>query len=146
MLSILPYRNRLLKFMQKCFDLVQLRLPFRYAFTCFQQVKEDDFCISSSMFFHQKLPYLNADLISDFFIFILSSRESGGGAVRRANPDSLRSCLCFQVFPVEFSSDFFNLLLARFHQAEIIIVKHLILRNSETWLGVEPLTFRSWSS
>ena len=39
----------------------------------------------------------------------------------------------FPSFPVEFSSDFFNLLLARFHQAEIIIVKHLIQgRNNET--------------
>ena len=67
--------------------------------------------------------------------------------MRRTNPDSLRSYLCFQVFPVEFSSDFFNLLLARFHQAEIIIVKHLIQgRNNETRLGVEPLTLRSWSS
>ena len=67
--------------------------------------------------------------------------------MRRTNPDSLRSCLSFQVFPVEFSSDFFNLLLARFHQAEIIIVKHLIQgRNNETRLGVEPLTLRSWSS
>ena len=83
----------------------------------------------------------------DFFIFILLSRESDGGAMRRTNPDSLRSCLCFQVFPVEFSSDFFNLLLARFHQAEIIIVKHLIQgRNNETRLGVEPSTLRSWSS
>ena len=67
--------------------------------------------------------------------------------MRRTNPDSLRSCLCFQVFPLEFSSDFFNLLLARFHQAEIIIVKHLIQgRNSETRLGGEPSTLRSWSS
>ena len=42
-------------------------------------------------------------------------------------------------FPLEFSSDFFNLLLARFHQAEIIIVKHLIqAHNNETRLGVEP--------
>ena len=53
--------------------------------------------------------------------------------MRRTNPDSLRSCPCFQV---EFFSDFFNLLLARFHQAEIIIVKHLIRgRNNETRLG-----------
>ena len=50
-------------------------------------------------------------------------------------------------FPVDFSSDFFNLLLARLHQAEIIIVKRLIQgRNNETRLGVEPLTLRSWSS
>ena len=40
------------------------------------------------------------------------------------NPDSLRSCLCFRVFRFSFASDFFNLLLVRFHQAEIIIVKH----------------------
>ena len=67
--------------------------------------------------------------------------------MRRTNQDSRRSCLCFQVFPVEFSSDFFNLLLARFHQAEIIIVKHLIQgRNNEIRLGVEPLPLRSWSS
>ena len=64
----------------------------------------------------------------------------------RTNPDSLRTCLCFQVFPVEFSSDVFNLLLARFHLAEIIIVKHLIQgHNNETRLGVEPLILRSWS-
>ena len=67
--------------------------------------------------------------------------------MRRTNPDSLGSCLCFQVFPVDFFSDFVNLLLARFHQAEIIIVKHLVQgRNNETRLGVEPLTSRSWSS
>ena len=63
------------------------------------------------------------------------------------NPDSLRSCPCFRDFQLNFASDFFNLLLARFHQAEIIIVKHLIhVRNNETRLGVEPLTLRSWSS
>ena len=85
------------------------------------------------------------DLIN-FFIFIFLSQKSGVGAMRRTNPDSLRSCFCFQVFVVEFS-DFFNFLLARFHQAEIIIVKHLIQgRNNETRLGVKPLTSRSWSS
>ena len=67
--------------------------------------------------------------------------------MRRTNPDSHRSCLLFPSFLVEFSSDFFNLLLARFHQAETVIVKHLIQgRNYETRLGVEPLTLRSWSS
>ena len=65
----------------------------------------------------------------------------------RTNPDALWSCLCFRVFRLNFASDFFNLLLARFHQAEIIIVKHLIQgRNNETRLGGEPLTVRSWSS
>ena len=60
--------------------------------------------------------------------------------MRRTNPDSLWSS-----FPVEFSSDFFDMLLATFHQA--VIVKHLIQgRNYETRLGVEPLTLRSWSS
>ena len=65
----------------------------------------------------------------------------------RTNPDSLRSCLCFQVFRLNFACDFFNLLLAGFHLAEIIIVKHLIQgRDNETRLGVEPLIWRSWSS
>ena len=41
------------------------------------------------------------------------------------NLDSPRSYLCFRVFRLKFSSDFFNLLLVGFHQAEII-VKHLI--------------------
>ena len=41
-----------------------------------------------------------------FFIFILLSRESGGGAMRRTNPDALRSCLYFQVFRLNFASDF----------------------------------------
>ena len=67
--------------------------------------------------------------------------------MRRTNPAALRSCLYFQIFRLNFASDFFNLLLAGFHQAEIIIVKHLIHgRNNETKLGVEPLTLRSWSS
>ena len=62
------------------------------------------------------------------------------------NPDSLGSCSCFRGFRLNYASDF-NLLLARSHQAEIIIVKHLIQGlNNETRLGVEPLTFRSWSS
>ena len=42
------------------------------------------------------------DWLIDFFIFILLSRESDGGAMRRTNPDSLRSCLCFQVFRLNF--------------------------------------------
>ena len=64
----------------------------------------------------------------------------------RTNPDSLRSCLCFRVFRSNFASDFFNLLLAGFHEAEIIIGKHLIQgRNNETRLGVKPLTLRSRS-
>ena len=50
----------------------------------------------------------------------------------------------FPIFPVEFFSDFSNLLLATL---EIIIVKHLVQgHNNETRLGVEPLTLRSWSS
>ena len=62
----------------------------------------------------------------------------------RTNPDSLRSCLCFRVFRLNFASCFFNLLLARFYLAEIVIIKHLIQRRSnETRLGVEPLTLRS---
>ena len=59
----------------------------------------------------------------------------------RTNPDLLWSCLYFRVFRLNFASIFFNLLLAGFHQTEIIIVKHLIQgRNNEARLVVEPLT------
>ena len=82
-----------------------------------------------------------------FFIFILLSRESDRGAMHWTNPDSLRSWPCFQVFRLNFASDFFNLLLVRFHQAEIIVVKRLIQgRNNKAWARVEPLTLRSWPS
>ena len=65
----------------------------------------------------------------------------------RTNPDLLRSCHCFRVFRLNFASDFNNLLLARFHLAEIIIVKHLIQgRSNEARLIAEQLTLRSWSS
>ena len=64
--------------------------------------------------------------------------------MRRTNSDSLKRCPCFRVFRLNFASDFFNLLLAGFHLAKIIIVKHLAQgRNNETRLGVEPLTLRS---
>ena len=43
--------------------------------------------------------------------------------MHRMNLDSLKSCPCFCL---NFASDFFNLLLVRFHQAEVIVVKHLI--------------------
>ena len=69
--------------------------------------------------------------------------------MHKTNPDLLRSCLCLRVFRLNFASDFFNLLLVSFHQAEIIVVKHLIQgRNNEAWvgLGVEPSTLRSWPS
>ena len=62
------------------------------------------------------------------------------------NPDSLKICPYFRVFRLNFASDFFNLMLVRFHQAEII-VKHLIQgRNNEALMGVEPSTLRSWPS
>ena len=67
--------------------------------------------------------------------------------MHRTNSDSLRSSLCFQVFCLNFASDFFNLQLVRFHQEEIIVVKHLIQGyNNEAWVGVEPSTLRSWPS
>ena len=62
------------------------------------------------------------------------------------NPDSLKICPYFRVFHLNFASDFFNLMLVRFHHAEII-VKYLIQgRNNKAWVGVEPLTLRSWPS
>ena len=37
---------------------------------------------------------------------------------------------------LNFAFDFFNLLLVRFHQVEVIVVKHLIQeRNNEAWVG-----------
>ena len=48
------------------------------------------------------------------------------------------------VFRLIFAFDFFNLLLLKFHQAGMIIVKHLIQKNSnEASVGVEPSTLRS---
>ena len=59
-------------------------------------------------------------------------------------PNPLRSCVYFQVFRLRFDYDFLNLLLVKFHQAGIIIVKHLIHgRKNEAWVGVESLTSRS---
>ena len=64
--------------------------------------------------------------------------------MHRTNPESLRSCLCFRVFRLNFASDFFNLLLVRFHQAEIIVVKHLIQgRNNEDWVVFKPSILRT---
>ena len=61
--------------------------------------------------------------------------------MHETNPDLLRSCSCFRVFRLNFASDFFNLLLVRFHQAEIIIVKHVIQgRNNVAWVVVELST------
>ena len=42
--------------------------------------------------------------------------------MHRTNPQSLRSCPCFQVFRLNFAFDFFDLLLVKFHQTEIIVV------------------------
>ena len=65
--------------------------------------------------------------------------------MRKTNPDSLRSCLCFRVFHLNFAPDLFNLLLVRYHQAQRIVVKHLMQgRKNEARVGVEPSTLRSW--
>ena len=67
--------------------------------------------------------------------------------MRRTNPDSLIGVVFVSKFSGWISCDFFNFLLARFYQAEIIILKHLIQgRNNVTSLVVEPLTLRTWSS
>ena len=51
--------------------------------------------------------------------------------MRRTNPDSLRSCLCFRIFRLDF-------VFVRFHQAEIVIVKQLVQgRSNEALLKVE---------
>ena len=67
--------------------------------------------------------------------FFILSRDSDVDTKRRMNPDSPKSCLCFLV-DFNFASDFFNLLLVTFHQAEIIR-KYLIQgRSNETCVGV----------
>ena len=67
--------------------------------------------------------------------------------MRRTNLDSLRNCVYFRVFRLNFASDFFNLLLVIFHQAKIIVVKHLVRgRYNQAWVGVEPSTLRTWTS
>ena len=82
----------------------------------------------------------------NFYIFILQFRKSIGGAMRRSNPDSLKSCPCFRVSWLSFASDFLNLLLDRFQavfQTEIILVKHLIQgRNNQAWVGVDQLNHK----
>ena len=75
-------------------------------------------------------------------LFLSSCHEKAAEALYIGrNPDSLSSFPCFRVFRLTLTSDF-DLLLATFHQAEIIVVEHLIQgRNNEAWVGVEPLTF-----
>ena len=86
---------------------------------------------------------------SDWFLHLYSpvtSKRQRRCIKDESNPDSLRSCLCFQVFRLSFASDFI-LLLVRFHQAEIIFMKHFIQGcDNETGIGVEPSTLRSWLS
>ena len=57
----------------------------------------------------------------DFYILFTALQRSDRGAIHWTNPDLLMSC--FQVFRLNFVSNFFNLLLVRLHQAEIIIVE-----------------------
>ena len=69
---------------------------------------------------------ISARLI-DWFLYFYPpvTRKRRRPYALRTNSDSLKSYLCFRVFCLNFASDFFNLLLLRFHQAEIIIVKNL---------------------
>ena len=67
--------------------------------------------------------------------------------MHRTNLDWLRSCPCFRFFRLNFAFDFFNLLLVKLLQAEIIAMKHLIQgRNNKAWVGVEQSILRSWPS
>ena len=69
--------------------------------------------------------------------------------MRRKNRDSLKSCPYLRAFAYlrDFASDFCNLLLVTFHQAEVIVVKHLVQgRNNQAWVGVEPSTLQTWPS
>ena len=76
--------------------------------------------------FHPVFGVAQVPQLVDFFIFILLSRESDGGAMLGTNPDSLRSCLVSK-FSAEILLPTSSICcLLRFHQAEIIVVKHLI--------------------
>ena len=63
--------------------------------------------------------------------------------MHRRNPDSLRSCPYFRDFRLNFAADFFNLLLVRFHQAEVVVKHRIQRRNSEAWVEVKLSTLRS---
>ena len=58
--------------------------------------------VRKSLNFDSKSSAEQKKVLIDFFIFILLSRESDGGAMGRTNPDSLKSYLCFQVFRLNF--------------------------------------------
>ena len=60
--------------------------------------------------------------------------------MHRTNPDSLRSCLYIRVFArTLLPTSLICCLSDSMHQAEIIVVKHLIQgRKNETWVGVQP--------
>ena len=82
-------------------------------------------------------------ILIDTFIFVLLSRESDGVYIGEIQT---RVGLVFvsEFFRLSYASDCFSLLLVRFHQAVMMIVKHLIReRNNEAWVGVEPSTLRS---
>ena len=97
----------------------------------------DQFCTSGQL----SSQFSSTSSLIWLFIFILLSRDSDGGAMHRTNPDSLRRCRCFRVFRLSFASALFDLLLVRFYQAQIIIMKHLIhWPNNEAWVGVEHTT------
>ena len=57
--------------------------------------------------------------------FLSSCHEKATEALFIQDKSRLRSCPCFQVFRLNFASNFFNLVLVRFHQAEILVVKRL---------------------
>ena len=75
----------------------------------------------SSCYSEQKVRLFYVLLI-DFIIFV-QSRGSDRGVMHRTNPD---------------------LLLVRFHQVEMVIMKHVIQgHNNEAWMGVKPSASRS---
>ena len=67
--------------------------------------------------------------------------------MKRTNPEfQTRSgvALVSEFFHLNFASDFFNLRLVKFLQAEIIAMKHLIQGcNNEAWVGVKPGPLRA---
>ena len=77
----------------------------------------------------------------DFFI-LFSCHEKATETLHIGRIQTrLGVAFCFRVFRWSFASDFFNLVLVIFHQARMIVMKHLYQgRNNDALVGVELST------
>ena len=81
--------------------------------------------------------YKQVLMISSFLFFCHKK------AAEAPYKEEIQTPLVSRVFWLSFASDFYNLLLVRFNQAEIIILKHLIQEHNVAWLELEPSTLLS---